>query len=310
MPSYPWFKVDTDIFDDEEMVRVLTGDQFRHWVFLLALARNSGDSLGVIPKSVADIAWRLHQSVRSFRASISVFQRLGYIQVEDGSVTILKYKTRYGAYPSDSPEAVRERVRRHRAKRNADVTSRKQDGNRAETGIEVELELELDREKEKEKDSTHPVGDDSPTPAQSPPKDDNNFPVTCERVAELWNEICSPVLPVVAHLNNHRRKQIGARCREVPRKQPRDEAWWRTYFRRIMSSAFLRGDTDKWRGATFDWVIGPKNMVKVLEGNYDDKRDRTAKPASPSSIATKARRIYVSDDETVYLPARGGDPDG
>ena len=33
----------------------------------------------------------------------------------------------------------------------------------------------------------------------------------------------------------------------------------------------MNGSSDKWSGATFDWLIKEDNIVKVLEGNYDDK---------------------------------------
>jgi len=104
----------------------------------------------------------------------------------------------------------------------------------------------------------------------------NDLPIACDRVVHLWNEICSSVLPAVETLNDFRRRHIKARCREAPKKKPRDEGWWRAYFELVMSSAFLRGEAsgETWRGATFDWVIRPTNMPKVLEGHYADKQRR------------------------------------
>ena len=44
-----------------------------------------------------------------------------------------------------------------------------------------------------------------------------------------------------------------------------------TVFKKVEESAFLNGNSDKWSGATFDWILKESNFIKVLEGNYDDK---------------------------------------
>ena len=49
-------------------------------------------------------------------------------------------------------------------------------------------------------------------------------------------------------------------------------AWWAAYFERVAASDFLAGRKTSWR-ATFDWTLGPKNMEKVLQGNYDNRTD-------------------------------------
>ena len=44
----------------------------------------------------------------------------------------------------------------------------------------------------------------------------------------------------------------------------------RNVFERINLSPFLRGEgPGEWK-ATFDWALKPANIVKVLDGNYDD----------------------------------------
>lgn len=40
----------------------------------------------------------------------------------------------------------------------------------------------------------------------------------------------------------------------------------------IQKSAFLRGQNSRGWIITFDWLIRPNNFIKVLEGNYDDKK--------------------------------------
>jgi hypothetical protein len=83
-------------------------------------------------------------------------------------------------------------------------------------------------------------------------------------IVTLFNELC-PSLPKVVHLNGTNRKaKLLARLRDHP-----ETDWWRQYFRKVAVSPLLSGQDGKWR-ATFDWLLEPRNMVKVLEGNYDN----------------------------------------
>jgi len=85
-----------------------------------------------------------------------------------------------------------------------------------------------------------------------------------EKVAEVFNQICAAILPRVVHLKGTaREKEVAARWREHP-----DLQWWQEYFRKVVASPLLSGQKNGWN-ATFDWLIEPKNMIKVVEGNYD-----------------------------------------
>ena len=41
------------------------------------------------------------------------------------------------------------------------------------------------------------------------------------------------------------------------------------FFKRIQRSDYLCGRKKDWK-ATFDWIIMPGNLVKIIEGNYDN----------------------------------------
>lgn len=86
-------------------------------------------------------------------------------------------------------------------------------------------------------------------------------------VAEAYNEICSPPLPQVKQLSDDRKRHIktgSARLVEAGLS-------WRDYFSLAADSDFLMGRDGRWQGCGFDWLIGPKNMLKVLEGNYSNR---------------------------------------
>lgn len=85
----------------------------------------------------------------------------------------------------------------------------------------------------------------------------------------LWNGITRAPVPKVAELNEARTKKAKSRWKDHP-----SEGFWRTTFERVMASPFLRGDTSKFK-ATFDWILEPSNLLKVLEGNYDEHGQST-----------------------------------
>lgn len=92
-----------------------------------------------------------------------------------------------------------------------------------------------------------------------------------QKIADLFNDILSPVLPAVVLLNDDRRVKLKARWNENAAHQSLD--FWREYFEMVKSSPFLMGGVPGKNGqkgfkASFDWLIAPSNFVKVVEGNY------------------------------------------
>lgn len=53
-------------------------------------------------------------------------------------------------------------------------------------------------------------------------------------------------------------------------KKHTESGWWVSYFAEIAESDFLCGRSNDF-AATLDWVLGPKNMAKILAGNYRNK---------------------------------------
>lgn len=98
-----------------------------------------------------------------------------------------------------------------------------------------------------------------------------------DTVVNLWNKIPGVVKP--KSITGPIRKRLLA-CLD---KQP-ELLWWTTYFDKIKDSAFLTGRKTDF-AATLDWVLGPKNMAKILAGNYDDR----APVIKESAIMEQAR---------------------
>jgi len=130
--------------------------------------------------------------------------------------------------------------------------------------------------------STPSQGVDSPSPAVAPdtetPKEApkaTNTPY--QDIVDLYLEIC-PSLPRMRVLTEKRRQQIRARWKKYP-----DIEIFREVFSKAELSDFLSGRSGKWTSCNFDWLLNENNMVKVLEGNYDN-RDPTPKRSPPSHL--------------------------
>jgi len=55
-------------------------------------------------------------------------------------------------------------------------------------------------------------------------------------------------------------------------------------FSKVESSDFLTGRDGRWANCGFDWILKESNYIKILEGNYDNKRNEPNKPKPPSNI--------------------------
>jgi phage replication O-like protein O len=89
-------------------------------------------------------------------------------------------------------------------------------------------------------------------------------------IVDLYHEILSE-LPAVTLINKTRQQNLQGRWRE--HEAHRDLAFWREYFESVKASNFLMGKVEGRFGtkpfrASFDWLIAPRNFVKVVEGNY------------------------------------------
>ena len=104
------------------------------------------------------------------------------------------------------------------------------------------------------------------TSSSSSRKDDGEF---VERVLAFWNS--EGLRPAVRGLSPQRRTTLLARKREHSEEKVMEALENRA------NSRFLCFEIFNGKGAPFDWVFGPKNFVKVLDGNFNDVPGGTGK---------------------------------
>lgn len=99
-----------------------------------------------------------------------------------------------------------------------------------------------------------------------------------QQLADRYNAICTS-LPQVVRLTDKRRRAVRLIHDKGYTPEQLDEA-----FRKAQSSSFCTGQNDRHWKADFDWLLNESNLVKVLEGKYDN-------PAVAKSPRKKAEEV-------------------
>ncbi len=113
-------------------------------------------------------------------------------------------------------------------------------------------------------------------------------------IKQLFNSICVSLPPLEYDLTITQTHLV-----EQARINLQDSSF-EEFFKRVEGSDFLCGRTGGFK-ATFDWILKPENMCKILEGNYDQnyKQAPQAAPAqkswselTPEEAAAQAAHFY------------------
>jgi hypothetical protein len=104
-----------------------------------------------------------------------------------------------------------------------------------------------------------------------------------------------------AQLGADRRRKLAARLYELGGR-----AVWADVLASVRASPFLRGETSRSGRlvATIDWLLEPKNLRKVMEGNYDD----AGRPGSGDSSGRSIRPSAVDNIRQARAMLGAGGP--
>jgi uncharacterized protein YdaU (DUF1376 family) len=94
-----------------------------------------------------------------------------------------------------------------------------------------------------------------------------------DEVVAAYHRQC-PHLAGIKTWPKHRRAKLNARIRErCADGKPADTVnYWDAFFASVAASDFLSGRTAKPFTANIDWLLGPENFPKVIEGNYANRK--------------------------------------
>lgn len=105
----------------------------------------------------------------------------------------------------------------------------------------------------------------------------------------LFNKICQD-LPKVKSINGKREMMIDGALELLQEYETEPKA----FFERIHRSDYLCGRKKDWK-ATFDWIIMPGNLVKIIEGNYDNPPPKL--PKGGAMFSTQGGSFDVAELE-------------
>lgn len=144
MGKMPWLKLYTEIRTDPKM-QALSDAEFRVWINLLCLAAES-KVRGVIcidqgvPYPDEALARAMYTDPDTLKGALAKFIKLRMVEIDDdGIIYLINFDARQYDKPSDRPEAVRDRVRKHREKKKTADPVVQRDGYRCRyCGKEIE----------------------------------------------------------------------------------------------------------------------------------------------------------------------------
>lgn len=91
-----------------------------------------------------------------------------------------------------------------------------------------------------------------------------------EKIRLLYNKIL-PELPTCTVRNKTFDQHTRARWNEDKKRQNLE--WWENLFNDIRNSDFLMGRSKTNFRASLDWIVLPTNMTKILNGNYENRKE-------------------------------------
>jgi hypothetical protein len=106
------------------------------------------------------------------------------------------------------------------------------------------------------------IDDDNFVPAKTQSKKDD---IPYHAIMVLFNDIMPAHIHACRKLGPELKKQIDARWTEDKERQNLD--WWEGFFKHLTESDFLMGRSTNF-AFTLLWCTCPKNMEKILSGNY------------------------------------------
>lgn len=103
------------------------------------------------------------------------------------------------------------------------------------------------------------------------PSTNNPLKESVDKIVAAWNNLN---LNKIISLNNKRLERLNSLLREY------EEDKVLMGIENIKKSRWLRGENEKQWIITFDWFIDTDNFIKVLEGNYKDKKKSNKTPSN------------------------------
>lgn len=259
-----WIKITTDIFDDEKLLLIDSMPEADKiiiiWFKLLCLAGKQNNK-GVfmfngVPYTLQMLSTILRRDEDTVKKALSVFETYGMIHYENNAVVITNWGKHQNLDKIEANNAYMRKYMREYRKKQRDIATGESVG-KVNGKVNINSpDKDINKDKEKirkdiDEDMTTSSGKDV-------------FIINYNQIIAVFNKICKS-LPKVMKLNDNRKKALKDAQIHL------GDITFEDFFKRVEASDYLTGRKTDWR-ASFDWIIAQNNMLKILEGNFDNKK--------------------------------------
>lgn len=251
---YFWLRLYDDFFTSKrikKLRKIAGGDTYLIiYLKMQLMAMKHGGTLkwsGLEEKFADELALDLDEDPANVAVTLQYLLSCGLAEASDDLTEVF---LPYAVKNVGSEGAAAQRMREHRARKNNALPAPER--NNVTTSFEL---CYGEKESESEIESEISTGSKEPVCRTS----------DVRRVIEAWNDTgLTQVTKITADTN--RGRMLKARIREYGVDGVLKA------IENVKNSTFLKGQNNRGFEATFDWVVKPNNFLKVLEGNYTDKK--------------------------------------
>ena len=256
-----WLKLRESFFNDTYIKAVRTlpnGDSIV--ITYLEMALYSLKTNGVIeygelmPSLGEEIAIAINEPVSRVKKTIEVLIKSRAAELNGNNLYLTEMMKLMGSEQTSTARVQKFRAKKKQLETENETVSRNNDET-FHAVSNVTTEIELEKELELELDTDTPL----PPPGRASPARETP---DCGAIVEQYNSICT-ALPKVRDLTEPRKKAIKYALKRLGQEGLTE------LFRKTAASDFLCGKKGGWK-ASFDWILKPANLTKILEGNFDN----------------------------------------
>lgn len=265
LQSFDYMPLKVAQLRDSDLAAIATDGEFRAAVMLWCAAWHQ------IPASSIPDDDRLLCRLAGLGRDMKTWQRVRGVALK-GFVTCSDGRLYHPLIADLAIVAFQKKKRNEDRTRNATEARRQRNGQRGGNVTSTKGEGEGYREG---KEGSPPVG---------PPPD----AATLEAAQTAWNRLAGETpIPKLQHFSEPRKAKLRLRLKEIGGLEG-----FYALCDKIRASPMLTGRNDRGWVATFDWILKPENLTKIMEGNYDER----ARPNNPQDAIDDLRRRARAGD--------------
>lgn len=230
-------------------------------LFLYLLTSDKTNQLGVLETTIEQISYETGISIQKIEKILKELEQAGKIVLDKDEIFVRNF----GKYNwTKSPKMIK-----HLKKLISNVKSKKIKYfviSELKRLLDIDLNIDVEYE-EFEKEYPPETTAEEANQTQEQKNETSSTPY--KEIVDLYHQICVS-LPRVAKLSEKRKQLLRARWKEYP-----DLQFWQELFQRVETSDFLTGRKTDFR-ADFEWIIKPSNIIKIIEGRYDNAKNQNS----------------------------------